>query len=158
MRINDHSILWYLQPVQVLCLTIKQAEQMGLSSDGHVQPSWVFFFPPHTQSGCTSCSTLCSCIIAASTNRLPSPSYLEHVHMACSAVLLYFSACHLELEPLPHLCALLFACMRARVPPSRPSKLEYDMYVMKCLTAQHGSRSARTAETQHIMGVHHRPV
>lgn len=140
LRIEDHSILWYLQPVQVLCLTINQS-----------RPDGIFLRWPRPALTFDMCS--CQCIIALHPPALllHRPTSSRHTWPARSEVLLYFSPCNFVFFSGPH------ASVCAHAPPSRPTRLQCAMYFTTCLTAQHGSRSARTAETQHLICMHHRP-
>lgn len=119
----ESRITAYLQPVQVLCLTIKHVEQMGFLR--WPRPALVNFFPPHAerlalisrhvlmQHGCIHQPSL-------------SPSYLEQQPMARYAVLLSFPACNIE--PTSQYYFLFFLLRaRARRFPGHPD------YKMPCI-------------------------
>lgn len=135
----------YLQPVQVLCLTIKQVDQMGFLRWPRL--ALVNFFPPHAQSGWPSYLDMCSCSMATSTNHLfHRPTSRAGTHgPLCSTFVLF---------RMPNRASNVsfFLLLCARAPVSRSSRLQNTRYI-KCLTTQHGSRSARTAETQHLTGI-----
>lgn len=145
----ESRITAYLQPVQVLCLTIKQVEQMGFLR--WPRPALVNFFPPHAQSGWLSYLDMCSCSVATSTNPFS--------HRATSssnpwAAMQYFC-------PFPHATSSQYSflffllCARARRSPGQPD------YKMPCILNVSPStvRVPRARlKLSTLMGMHYQPA
>lgn len=140
--LRESRITAYLQPLQVLCLTIKQTRQDGIPQ--WPRPALVnFFLPPHGQGGWPSHLDMCLCMVAST---IP---FLLHRPSRCRSPLGSF--CSPFAHATQRQCHLVFLCVCAGFPAiqkSRPITLPRRLNVSN----QHGSHSARTAETQHLMG------
>lgn len=140
--LRESRITAYLQPLQVLCLTIKQTRQDGAPQMATPSPR-EFFSPPHGQGGWPSHLDMCLCSMVASTNPflLHRPSRCGNPLSSCCTGSPFAHATLRQCHFFFFLCVCAgFPAIEKSTPITLPRRLN--------VSTQHGSRSARTAETQ----------
>lgn len=138
-RIEDHSI----PPASSGAVPDYQTNSTRWDSSMATPSPREFFFPPHGQGGWPSHLDMCLCMVAST---IP---FLLHRPSLCGSPLGSF--CSPFAHATQRQCHLVFVCVCAGFPAiqkSRPITLPRRLNVSN----QHGSHSARTAETQHLMG------